>query len=160
MGIDMSRVIAVVACGLALAGCASFSPGDFFAKPAPAPVTVQLESQPAGAEASASFGQSCKTPCALSVVPDKEFTVSYTLKGYQSQTVAVQLGHPEGDPDGIPTFVPNPVVAELVVAKPVRRPPAKKPAAKPVAAKPAAAAQPAAAFPAPAAANAPWPPVR
>jgi hypothetical protein len=89
------------------------------------------------------------------VVPDKDFTVSYALKGYQSQTVAVQLAHAEGDPDGPAMLAPNPVVAELVVAKPVRRAPAKKPAAKPAAAKPAAAA-----FPAPASAATPWPPVR
>jgi hypothetical protein len=126
-----------------------------FAKPAPSPVTLQIESQPPGAEATTSFGQSCKTPCALSVVPDKEFTVSYALKGYQTQTVAVQLARPEGDPDATPTLAPNPVVAELVVAKPVKRAPAKKPAAKPAAAKPAAAA-----FPAPASAATPWPPVR
>jgi hypothetical protein len=93
------------------------------------------------------------------MAPDREFSVSYALTGYQPQTVAVQLARPEGDPDGELRLAPNPVSVELLAAKPVRRAPAKKPAAgaKPTAAKPAAA-RPAAASPASAAS--PWPPVR
>jgi hypothetical protein len=87
------------------------------------------------------------------MAPDKEFSVSYTLTGFQPQTVAVQLARPEGDPEGELKLAPNPVYAELASAKPApKRAPAKRPAT--AAAKPAA--NPAAAAPA----ASPWPPVR
>jgi hypothetical protein len=152
MGTNMSRVIAVVACGLTLAGCTSWSPNLDFMKPAPATVTMQFESEPPGAEAKTSVGQSCRTPCALSMAPDKEFAVTFALNGYQPQTVPVQMGRPEdASPiDAENRLTPNPVYVELVPGKPsAKRAPA--PAKK----KPAAAGTPAAA-----AAATPWPGAR
>jgi hypothetical protein len=150
-GIDMSRVITVVACGLALAGCAAGS--DFLPKYEPSPVTIQFESEPAGAEAKTTAGQSCRTPCALSMAPDKDFSVTFALAGYESQTVPVQKGRPEGlaESEASPSLLPNPVYVELDPAKPAakRAPaPARKPA--PAAAstpRPAAAAGPASPWP-------------
>ena len=126
--------------------------------------TVQLESEPAGAEAKTSAGQSCRTPCALSVSGD-EFTVTYSLPGYQPQTVPVHVVTPPNDPTDpgalqATRVVPNPVYAELQPEPPPaprRTAPPKKP--RPVAAAPARPAPAAAMAPAPAPAPAsPWPP--
>jgi hypothetical protein len=186
-GTDMRRVIVIVASGLALAGCASGGgTPDWFPRFEPAPVSVQLESQPAGAEAKTSTGQSCQTPCAVAMPPDKEFSVTFSLAGYQQQTIPVQMGKPEGDAFAEASLQPNPVAVELAAAPktPAKRKPARKPAAtastvrpaaRPAAARPAArpaaprpaspaatsqpATVPASAVPA-AAPTDPWPPAR
>jgi hypothetical protein len=123
-----------------------------FIKPAPSTITMQFESEPPGAEAKTSVGQSCRTPCALSMLADKEFSVTFALNGYQPQTVPVQMGRPEGalPSDVDAKLMPNPVYVELVRGS--ARPPAKKPASAAPARKPAAAAT--------APETAPWPPVR
>jgi hypothetical protein len=148
----MSRFIAFVACGLTLAGCSSSgSPNfDFLPKPSLPTVTMQFESEPPGAEAKTSVGQSCRTPCALSMAPDKEFAVTFALAGYQPQTVQVQMGRPEGlsASEAEAKLTPNPVYVELDAAKPAAKKPAG-PAKKRAPAKPAAAA-----------ATTPWPPAR
>jgi hypothetical protein len=145
-GTDMRRVIVILASGLALSGCAAggMSP-DWWPKFEPAPVSIQFESQPAGAEAKTSTGQSCQTPCSLAMAPDKEFSVTFQAAGRQPQTVPVQITKPEDDPFAEARLLPNPVAVELAVAPktPAKRAPGRKPAAtastaKPVAAKPAA----------------------
>jgi len=170
-GTDMNRVFVIAASGLALAGCTSGSGTDWLPKFEPAPVSIQFQSEPAGAEAKTSTGGSCQTPCAVSVPPDKEFSVTFSLAGYQPQTVPVQLTKPEGVETALQ---PNPVAVELATA--AKTPPKRKPtrgaattssvpkpaAARTVAPRPAAAA-PAPAATAPAAttpATDPWPPVR
>jgi hypothetical protein len=178
-GTDMRRVIVILASGLALAGCASggASP-DWWPKFEPAPVSIQFESQPAGAEAKTSTGQSCQTPCSLAMAPDKEFSVTFALAGRQPQTVPVQITKPEGDPFAEASLQPNPVAVELAVAPktPAKRTPGRraaatataKPAARPAAPRPAAPrpaasssqpVAPAAAAPA-AAPTDPWPAAR
>jgi len=141
-GSIMRRVIAIAVTGLGLAGCSSFSM-DYF-KSAPAPVQLQLESVPPGAEARTSIGPSCKTPCSVSLTPPEGgFTVSYTLNKFQPATVPVQVIGSSGDVFTASTMKidPNPVVAELQPAVPPKaaRPPMrpKKPK-KPAAATPAA----------------------
>jgi hypothetical protein len=133
-----------------------------FMKSAPAATTMQFESEPAGAEARTSLGQTCRTPCTQAVTAS-EFTVSFTLPGYQSQTVPVKVvASTEGDPDS-QRLVPNPVFVELLASGPP--PVAKKPA--PVKKKPKAVPRPAPtamapeqpSSPAPAPAS-PWPPAR
>jgi hypothetical protein len=128
---------------------------------APAATMVQFESEPPGAEAKTSLGQSCRTPCSLEVSGD-EFTVTFTLAGYQPETVPVRRVAPNEPADPmtgrIPSarLVPNPVLVALQAVPPP--PAAKKP---PVAKKPKPAARPAptAMAPAPAPAPAsPWPP--
>ena len=104
------RIIVVVAAGLGLAGCSSFSMPDMF-KSTPPSASIQLESLPAGAEARASSGETCKTPCSLSVVAAENFSVTFSLPKYQPETVPVQLLR---DPSGPGVTVdPNPVYAEL-----------------------------------------------
>jgi hypothetical protein len=172
----MKRIAAIAACGLSLAACSSMPSLDWpslpsLPKPAPAATTMQFESEPAGAEAKTSLGQSCRTPCSLAVSAN-EFTVSFALQGYQPQTVPVRVVSstevsPEGE-TGAPRLVPNPVFVELQPGgAPGRRPPAvaqSKPKPKPAAAPRPAAPRPAPtamapSAPAPEAAPAsPWPP--
>lgn len=160
----MRRVIVIAASGLVLAGCTSGGGGfnfntDWFPKFEPAPINVQFVSQPAGAEAKTSTGQTCKTPCSLAMAADKEFSVVFSLNGYQPQTVALQLTKP----DGVETALqPNPVEVELVAMPktPPKRTPTRKPATTAAAPKPAAPPRASQSVPPPPAATDPWPPVR
>ena len=140
------RNIVIVAAGLGLAGCSSSSMPEMFRSTPPA-VTVQLESLPPGADARTSTGQGCKTPCSVSVVAENNFTVTFALPKYQSETVPVQIIRDPSNP-GV-TIDPNPVYAELQPAAPAPR--GRKAAAKaaaPKAKKPARAAPPPADAPA------------
>jgi hypothetical protein len=116
--------------------------------PRPSTDTLQLESEPPGAEARTAQGQSCRTPCTLAVQV-QDVSVTFSLNGYQPQTIPVTLqdvpNRPFVDDRGEanytpPRLTPNPVFAELVAMPPAKPAPAKKPAA----AKPTAAAKPAA----------------
>jgi hypothetical protein len=99
-------------------------------KSAPQAETLAIESEPPGAEAKTSLGQSCRTPCQLPVQPGSEFSVTLALSGYQPQTVAVR---PEADgASAAPRLAPNPVHVELQAVAPPKKPVAKK--KKPVAA--------------------------
>ena len=98
---------------------------DIF-KSTPATEVLRVESEPPGADARTSQGQSCRTPCELTVQSGGDMTVSFALNGYQPQTVQVR---PEAAPtsysDGGSSggrLQPNPVYAELQSTKP----PAKK----------------------------------
>jgi len=142
----MYRVFAIIGGTLALAACSSSSSNLDIFKPAPVMDTVRFESEPPGAEAKASNGQSCTTPCALALPTAAPLTVTFTLNGYQPETENLEVVDNTGSP---PVLRPNPVSVQLTAApppakpkKPVRRRPAaaKKPAAKPAARKPAAAA--------------------
>ncbi len=86
----MSRVIAVIACGFTLAACSTTMPSLDFMKSAPQSEMLAIESEPPGAEAKTSLGQSCRTPCQLAVQPGSEFSVTLALSGYQLQTVSVR----------------------------------------------------------------------
>ncbi|MBS4005245.1 MAG: hypothetical protein KGZ91_17875 [Afipia sp.] len=141
------RIIVVVAAGLGLAGCSSFSMPDMF-KSTPPSATIQLESLPAGAEARASSGETCKTPCSLSVVAAENLSVTFSLPKYQPETVPVQIIRDPSSPGSV-TVDPNPVYAELQPALPT-----KKGRAAPKAAPKAKRAAPAAAP----AENSPFPP--
>lgn len=128
----MARFIAVTACGLTLAACSmSGSSLDFF-KSAPPTETLRVESEPPGADARTSQGQSCRTPCELTVPVEGEIAVSFALNGYQPQTLQVR-------PEASPTtsgdagksggrLQPNPVYAELQPLKPPgkKKSPAKR----------------------------------
>lgn len=132
------RIIVVVAAGLGLAGCSSFSMPDML-KSAPPTVTVQMESLPAGAEARTSSGESCKTPCALAVTAENNFTVTFTLPKYQPETVPVTVIRDPASPASS-AVDPNPVYAELQPALPPKKGARPAPKAAPKAKKPKAAA--------------------
>lgn len=173
----MYRVFMIVSGALALAACSSSS--DWMSldalKPAPIMDNVRFESEPPGAEAKTSNGQTCRTPCALALPVNSPLTVTFSLNGYQPESENIDPVSVTGSPTQLR---PNPVLVELTpappqpkaVKKPVRKkttgkpaaakPPAAKPAAKPAArAKPAAAPAAAATSdaPAPQQAPAPWP---
>lgn len=124
----MGRVsgVAGVALGLGLAGCgmSSWIPNwDLKFPSAPPPAsTVKIESEPAGADAKSSVGPSCRTPCSLSVATAAPFTVTFTLAGYESQTVPV-APRPGGDPRETAEalkFDPDPVYAQLEPTAPAK----------------------------------------
>lgn len=142
------RISVVVATGLGLAtslgvaGCSSMSSMDVF-KTTPPQITLQLDSEPGGADATTSIGPGCKTPCSVSVPATENFTVTYTLNNYQPETIPVTV---VAQPGEAPLLDPNPAVAELQPAAPVAKPKAKKRAShatrapKPAATAPASAA--------------------
>lgn len=156
----MYRVIAIIASALALAACSSTP--DWLSldalKPAPAVDTVRFESEPPGAEAKVSNGQTCRTPCALALPTELPLSVTFSLTGFETVTETLE---PIAETGSAPSLKPNPAIVQLTALppppKPVKKkvvrkkPVAKKPAPKPAA---APAPAPAAAQPAPA----PWPP--
>jgi len=155
----MYRVLAIFGGVLALAACSSTP--DWMnldgLKPGPSLDTVSFESEPPGAEAKASNGQSCRTPCSLALPIDAASSVTFTLNGYLPETEKLEAITTTGEP---PRLRPNPVVVELTPGAPpaAKKPPAKKPVAKkPAKPKPAAAAPAPAPAPPPAQAAAPWP---
>jgi hypothetical protein len=136
---------------------------DFF-KSTPSTEVLRVESEPPGADARTSQGQTCRTPCELTVPTEGELAVTVEMTGYQPQTLPVR---PEGR-GGDSRLQPNPVYVELQPAapiKPARPAPAPKKrtsAAAPPAPKPQTqAATPAAsngAYPAATSQGYPWPP--
>lgn len=142
----MYRVIAIVVGGLALAACSSTPEWMSLdaLKPAPQVDTVRFESEPPGAEATTSNGQTCRTPCALALPVEAPLTVTFTLTGYLPESETIQ---PISLSDNPTEMRPNPVLIALTPAPPPPKPVSKKRTRKPVAKKkPAAkpAAQPAA----------------
>ena len=146
----MYRVIAILGGALVLSACSSMP--DFM-KPAPITDTVRFESDPPGAEATTSNGQTCQTPCALALSVDAPLTVTFTLNGYQPTTESIEPTMTTGFAQ---QMRPNPVTVKLTPAlpppKPVKKPMKKKPAPKkkPVATTPASPKPAAAPAPAPA----------
>jgi hypothetical protein len=137
----VSRLAGVALLGIGLAGCgvSNWMPSwDLSFPSAPPPAsTIQVESEPAGADAKTSVGPGCRTPCSLTVATANPFTVTFSLAGYESLTVPV-APHPAGDPrDSAQAlkFDPDPVYAQLepVSAKGKKRPApkAKAPAMPP-----------------------------
>lgn len=68
--------------GLSLAGCATVTRGTTN--------QVQIVSQPSGATARTSLGHQCNTPCTLQMGRKDEFSVTFTMPGYEEQTVNVK----------------------------------------------------------------------
>ena len=86
----MNRVIAVMACGFTVAACSASVPSLNFLNSSPPTAAVRFESEPAGAEAKTSSGQSCRTPCELTIQVAPELSATFALAGYQSETVSVR----------------------------------------------------------------------
>jgi hypothetical protein len=130
----------------------------------PATETLRIESEPPGADARTTQGQSCRTPCELSVASGGELSVTFALNGYQPMTIPVRMEAPVGGTasDGASARLqPNPVYAELQPAAPQRpqkkaAPPKKKTAQKaaPAGETTGSTPDPSTAYPA----GYPWPP--
>jgi len=142
-----------------LAGCSSTSVPSWLQTTPPPPPTQALtfQSLPLGADVRTADGQTCKTPCSLTL-PLTAQSINFSLNAYLPQTVSVQV-----QPSDSPTFVPNPVMATLQSAappkpKPKPHKPKPKTAAKSVAPTSAAPGQDSA-FPPPPmpAASSPYP---
>src|ERR1700720_978431 len=108
----------VVALATALAGCSSSSSSlpdwmSFKASPPP-PTALQFESDPPGADVRTAQGQTCLTPCSLTVPPENQ-SVSFAKNGFLPQTVQVTVRMPEhGMFDNPPPDIqPNPVAVVL-----------------------------------------------
>jgi len=149
------RFLAVIGSAAALAACSSDMAGF---KSGPFMDTISLESEPPGADAKASNGQTCRTPCSLALPTDASMSITFTLNGYQPETEKLEAITSTGEP---PRLRPNPVVVELSPAAPSS---AKKKSNKPVAKKPAAPPKTSAAPPPPPmtaapaqAPSSPWP---
>src|SRR5215470_9289931 len=118
------RFLAVIGSAAALAACSSDMAGF---KSGPFLDTISLESEPPGADAKASNGQTCRTPCSLALPTDASMSITFTLNGYQPETEKLEAITSTGEP---PRLRPNPVVVELSPAAPSS---AKKKSNKPVA---------------------------
>jgi len=81
---------------------------DLFDSPSTGTVTVH--SNPTGAEARASNGSTCRTPCALSMPLNEGFIITYSLDGYLPETVAVKSIPPQKS--AIIDMTPAPLRAE------------------------------------------------
>ena len=104
----MSKVVAIVVCGLTVAACSASIPD--FLKSSPSKSALRFESVPPGAEVKAA-GQTCRTPCELTLEV-AEVSATFAYKGYQPQTVSVR-----SETSGLfsaPRFVPDPVHADLL----------------------------------------------
>ena len=125
----MSRVIAIVACGFALAACSMSMPSLDYFRSSPPTEVLRVESEPPGADARTTLGEACRTPCELTVASGGDLAVTFALNGYEPMTVPVRA-------EAAGRLQPNPVYAELQTAAPPPRPGKKRPAAakkKPVA---------------------------
>jgi hypothetical protein len=162
----MRRAITLVLSSAALSGCGALPSMPSFSLPsvnmpsfgvhgAPAGTPVHVTSIPPGAKASLGRDdQSCTTPCTLIATNGTgTFNVSFTLKGYQPQSVPVRIAVNEsssmqsGDAGIAPTTVitPDPVTAELAAMKP----PAARTKAKPATTAATSAPPPPASSPSP-----------
>jgi hypothetical protein len=137
---------------------------DMF-KSGPPTEVLRIESEPPGADARTSQGQTCRTPCELTVATDGsgDLAVTVQMTGYQPQTLPIRT-----DGSGGARLQPNPLYVELQPAAPppkTTKPapaPKKKPAASAYAAPPAPQTQAAAprqtgAFPSATGQGYPWP---
>ena len=121
----MRRAIASVLSCVALSGCGalpsmpsfslpSFNMTSFSVHGAPAGTPVHVTSVPPGAKASLGRDdQSCTTPCTLIATNGPgTYNVSFTLKGYQPQSVPVHIAVNESSSmqSGDAGIAPTPVI--------------------------------------------------
>src|SRR2546423_13715345 len=106
-GFIMSRIIAVAACGFTVAACSASMPTLNFLSSSPVTEALRFESNPHGAEIKTSSGQTCRTPCELTVQGAPELSATFALNGYQPQTVSVHSETSSGV--GSARLAPNPV---------------------------------------------------
>jgi hypothetical protein len=116
----------VVALAATLAGCSgsSLALPDWmsFSSAPPPPTALQFESDPPGADVRTAQGQTCLTPCSLTVPPQNQ-SVSFAKNGYLPQTVQVTVRIPEHNmfENPPPDIQPNPVAVVLQPAAPPHR---------------------------------------
>jgi hypothetical protein len=127
----MSRVrhaAAAAFMGFALAGCSampSWMPDWMSSKPPSAQLQdLRVETNPPGADVRTAQGQTCVTPCSISV-PAENQVVTIAKVGFVPQTIQISTGPPpdhsfwENPP---PTLVPNPVQVVMQMVPPPPKP--------------------------------------
>jgi hypothetical protein len=132
-----------VACGFTVAACSATMPSLNFLSSSPPTEALRFESEPPGAEVKTSLGQTCRTPCELTLQAAPELSATFALNGYQSQTVSVRSEASTGL--GSPRLAPNPVYVQLraaPIAPPTKKRIKKKPAVAVGANSPVASAAP------------------
>jgi len=123
---------AAIGSAVALAGCSGFSqyvPDWLSPKSSPPPpVVLNFESDPPGADVRTAQGQTCQTPCSLSVPPENQ-AVNFAKLGYLPQTVQVTIRIPEHSMFESPVAEaqPNPVAVVLQAGAPRKPPPKPNP---------------------------------
>lgn len=85
----MIRPLTIALLTAGLAGCASLPSGGRN--------TVRFITEPPGAVARTSIGQSCTTPCALSISRLDPFSVTFELAGHEPVTVNVLSTEPPSE---------------------------------------------------------------
>jgi hypothetical protein len=141
-----ARVLVSAGAALLLCACSGWPRGAGFGlfsstPEMPAAASIDLDSEPQGAEARTSLGATCQTPCTLQVPTSGAFSVTFTHQGFVEQTVPVQV-QPDEEAASV-KFTPNPVFAQLGPAPGAKKkkPAPKRPAATPAAAAPATTAR-------------------
>jgi hypothetical protein len=126
---QIMRIIVIVACGFTVAACSVPMPSLNFLKSSPPTEALRFESEPLGAEVKTSSGQTCRTPCELTVEVGPELSATFALDGYEPLTVPVRVE--TSARVGSPRLAPNPVHAELrrvAITQPARKRVKKTPA--------------------------------
>jgi hypothetical protein len=132
--IGLAAVVAGVV-GVSLTGCVSAALDSLSSNSSSEQFqALNFESNPPGAEIHTIQGQTCITPCELTVL-SQEQRVTISKKDYLQQSVDVTVG-PQPDhsfwQNPPPTLVPNPVHVELQpVPKPIRHARSHKPVSAP-----------------------------
>ena len=143
------RFAVIIVASLALAGCSSFSVGDWMPSMSGGggAIPLRLDSEPPGAEARTSAGPACRTPCVVSVPMSDNLTVTFALAGFETQTVPATLVRSGSDPEFFsgPQFAPVLATLEPAAPTPVAKRKGKpkprsanRPAGEPAAERPAA----------------------
>src|SRR6185437_15193604 len=108
----------------ALTGCSALMFGLSAPEPpsTPSPQTVQFESVPSGAAVSTAAGQTCQTPCSLTLSVESQ-SVTFAKNGFVPQTIAIFLRQPPPEHSFFsktppPTLTPNPIKVALLIAPP------------------------------------------
>ncbi|MCA0399572.1 MAG: PEGA domain-containing protein [Proteobacteria bacterium] len=78
---DIARLASLTGL-LALGACATATRGTTN--------QIQINSEPPGASVTTSLNQQCTTPCTITVSRKDEFSVVFSLPGYEDQTIAVK----------------------------------------------------------------------
>ena len=121
--VSVPVILTAVAVGstVVLAGCSGFYQyvPDWLTPKSSPPVVLNFESDPPGADVRTAQGQTCQTPCSLSVPPENQ-AVNFAKLGYLPQTVQVAIRTPEHSMFESPTVEvqPNPVAVVLQVGAP------------------------------------------
>lgn len=106
-----------------LAGCSALAFDRLSREPSPpSPQTLQFESVPSGADVRTGAGQTCQTPCSLTLAVESQ-SVTFEKNGFVSQTVQISIVQPPAEHSFFskrppPTLTPNPVKAALLIAPP------------------------------------------